>query len=72
MTCPVCGGDTTVNYTHKECDGVYRRRKCKVCKHTFYTTELESDISDFARLDKLSKYRRLCQKLEPKQSGSAD
>lgn len=43
MTCPVCGGDTKVAYCVRDCEGVYRRRKCIECEYKFYTTELESD-----------------------------
>lgn len=55
MTCPVCGGDTTVNCTRKETDAIYRRRKCRICDHIFYTCEEETSGSDdFYRLDDLA------------------
>ena len=55
MTCPVCGGDTTVVCTRSDCEGVYRRRECLTCGHKFYTTELESGSDDFNRLDKIAR-----------------
>ena len=54
MTCPVCGGKTTVCVTRGECDMICRRRRCLDCKHTFYTTEIESGSDDFYRLDKIA------------------
>lgn len=62
MTCPVCGEATTVVTTRRECDAVYRYRKCKACDYTFYTAETESGSEDFRRLqneaDRLSRKRR--------------
>ena len=43
MTCPVCGGKTTVIDTANDCECVYRRRKCLECEYKFTTTEQESD-----------------------------
>lgn len=54
MTCPMCGEKTTVVVTRKECDLICRRRRCLTCKHTFYTTEIESGSDDFYRLDKIA------------------
>lgn len=42
MTCPVCGGKTTVRESVADCECVYRRRKCLDCKYRFTTTEQES------------------------------
>lgn len=53
MTCPVCGGYTTVSCTRSDCESVYRRRKCLACGHGFYTTEIESKSDDFLRLNKI-------------------
>ena len=50
MNCPVCGGSTIVFGSERDCEGVYRYRKCKECAHTFFTSELESDAADFRRL----------------------
>lgn len=43
MTCPVCGGKTTVIDTATDCECVYRERRCIECRHKFTTTEVESD-----------------------------
>lgn len=58
MTCPECGGVSGVSYTISDCDGVYRRRKCKECNYIFYTTESDSDGSDLLRLEKLNREER--------------
>jgi transcriptional regulator NrdR family protein len=41
MTCPVCGGKTTVYDTLSDVDSVVRKRKCCDCKYFVYTMELE-------------------------------
>lgn len=51
MTCPVCGGSSKVMSTRSDCDGVYRRRRCRECNHIFYTTETDSDGSDLKRIE---------------------
>ncbi len=43
MTCPVCGGNTTVVECRKDCETVIRRRKCVACGYAFLTEETESD-----------------------------
>lgn len=43
MTCPICGGATKVTNSRRDCEGVYRIRKCVDCNHTFTTAEYESD-----------------------------
>lgn len=52
MTCPICGGTVRTMQSVKDCEGVYRQRKCieTNCGHVFYTTEVESDDSDYRRL----------------------
>lgn len=50
MTCPICGGATVVINSVADCEGVYRRRKCKECDHRFYTTESEADGKDLNRI----------------------
>ena len=50
MNCPVCGGSTGVKGSRRDCEGVYRYRKCKECGHTFFTTELESTGEDYNRI----------------------
>ena len=47
MTCPVCGEKTAVVDTVKDIDMVYRRRKCKGCDYYFFTTEEETDESEY-------------------------
>lgn len=56
MNCPVCGGKVKVEYCVSDCEGVYRKRKCVVCNHTFYTTEYEGDKQRFKELYK--EYRK--------------
>lgn len=60
MTCPICGGRTTVEGSRSDCDAVYRRRRCKECSHLFHTTEEESDGEDYIRLSREAqeKWRR--------------
>lgn len=50
MTCPVCGEFTTVINSRADCEGVYRRRRCKACKYAFYTTERESDGAELKEI----------------------
>lgn len=50
MTCPICGADSRVIDSRADCEGVYRRRKCKECNHIFNTSEYESDSSAYNRL----------------------
>lgn len=42
MTCPVCGGKTTVWDSKADCESVHRERKCLKCGHIFYTAEYEA------------------------------
>lgn len=58
MLCPVCGGSSRVTNSRSDCDGVYRRRRCKECDHLFYTTETDSDGSDLLRIEKLIREER--------------
>lgn len=46
MNCPKCGEATSVTHCRKDCESVYRRRKCKVCGHIFYTNEYEVESGD--------------------------
>ena len=41
MNCPKCGGKTAVTDGAKATDEIYRRRKCLVCDHRFFTIEYE-------------------------------
>lgn len=47
MTCPICGGKTKVDETVSNTEEIYRRRECKECGYTFYTTEAESTSDGF-------------------------
>lgn len=49
MTCPVCGGKTTVSNCASDCECVYRRRNCLLCGHKFTTTEQESNDTNILR-----------------------
>lgn len=55
MTCPVCGGQTTVEGSRPDCEAVYRRRRCNDCNHIFHTTEEESDGEDYIRLTRAAR-----------------
>ena len=47
MTCPECGGESRVTDTRSDKEGVYRRRKCKVCNRNFFTVEAVSSPNKF-------------------------
>lgn len=51
MTCPSCGGKTTVTRGYSDCESIHRRRKCLDCNYVFFTSEYEAP-SD--------RYRELC------------
>lgn len=46
MTCPECGGKSTVVNTAKDVDEVVRLRRCTVCNYPFYTAERDIDPDD--------------------------
>ena len=52
MTCPVCGGHTSVVDSRTDCEQVVRRRKCDSCGRAIYTSELETEDAkeNFRRL----------------------
>ena len=62
MICPKCGGKTYVVETRTNDESVYRRRKCKDCKHLIFTAERECDPFQFHQCQSeyyaLSKERR--------------
>lgn len=62
MNCPVCGGAVTVIDTARDCESIYRRRKCKTCDHVFYTTESELKTSDRDFHVQNAERRRACGK----------
>lgn len=60
MFCPKCGGKTrVVDYSHINDDNsTYRKRKCNVCSHVFYTCEFEVDRDEQFRNDWMSNHRK--------------
>lgn len=50
MICPECGGATLVINTGSGIDEVIRQRKCKECKHIFYTAERDIDRKNAGKL----------------------
>lgn len=54
MNCPVCGSNTNVISSRRDCEGVYRARVCKSpkCEYRFFTTEIESDREDYDRVNR--------------------
>jgi transcriptional regulator NrdR family protein len=50
MDCPVCGGETKIMETRKDCESVHRYRLCLECAYRFYTAEYEvKDRTEFSR-----------------------
>lgn len=43
MICPMCDGKVRVIDSKADYDAVYRKRKCNLCCHVFYTEETESN-----------------------------
>ena len=41
MTCPICGGNTTVTHTYPHVDHIIRHRKCIECGVSFRTIETD-------------------------------
>ena len=60
MNCPVCAGKTKVHYCLRDCEGVYRKRKCLECGYIFFTTEIESDSVDYKRVEqeRIMRYKK--------------
>lgn len=45
MTCPTCGGPTSVVDTRQpDCESIIRWRKCRECGHRFKTVEYELEV----------------------------
>ena len=44
MTCPYCGGPTSIADSRKNEDSVIRRRECKKCGKRFKTIEIDYDL----------------------------
>lgn len=63
MTCPVCGGKTTVTYCYADCETVQRRRRCLDCRHVFYTAEQESTHYRYHELQSEDRRKRHLKKL---------
>ena len=51
MTCPYCGGPTSIVDSRKNEDSVIRRRECKKCGKRFKTIEIDYDL--YKRYEKL-------------------
>ena len=51
MVCPLCWSPSQVTDSIAEKDAIHRRRKCKKCGYSFYTTEklLSSSMDDFGK-----------------------
>ena len=59
MTCPVCGEETKVVESAKDCETVYRKRRCVSCKHTFYTEESEvTSGNSLKRIRYMNRYKK--------------
>lgn len=50
MKCSKCGGTTRVIDSRPNCEAVFRKRKCCDCNTVMYTSEYETDNSEFNRL----------------------
>ena len=59
LTCPMCGGDTRVQYSRDYGDYIDRWRKCYDCGYGFHTIETDEDM-----------YQRL--KVKEKDDGKRD
>ena len=44
MTCPKCGGETTVCGSRPTEDSVHRKRRCLDCDLVFATVEIDADL----------------------------
>lgn len=43
MNCPKCNNKTRITDTRTNGGNTYRRRRCTVCKHKFFTEEKQTD-----------------------------
>lgn len=62
MKCPQCKGDVKVEYTLSDTEGVYRKRRCLKCGHTFYTSEVEDSAEVYKNLLRQQSKQRLIDK----------
>jgi transcriptional regulator NrdR family protein len=64
MTCPQCGGKTTVRDSRTDSTMTARMRVCNDCSYRFYTTEMEMIDSqeDFNTLQRANELRRKAQR----------
>lgn len=48
MNCPICGNDVKVIGSKRDCEAIYRKRRCldKDCDYIFFTAEYEADVED--------------------------
>lgn len=59
MTCPKCDGKTIVtDSVNANQNTTYRRKKCTVCGHIFYTAEFEVEQTEKLHLTWNYYYRR--------------
>jgi transcriptional regulator NrdR family protein len=60
MKCPKCNGKVrAVDSVHVEPrNEIYRKRKCTVCGHIFYTIEFEVDHDNALKRDWAKYYRK--------------
>lgn len=65
MKCPKCGNHLTVIETRAESDAVYRKRKCKICGKTAFTSECEDSKELFCQARQ--KYKAEIQRKKRKQ-----
>lgn len=59
MKCPNCEGDVKVIDTVKNTDTneIYRKRKCSVCGHVFFSIEFEVEQDERFKQEWLEHYR---------------
>lgn len=48
MNCPICGDEVKVIGSKRDCEAIYRKRRClnKDCDYIFFTAEYEADVED--------------------------
>lgn len=64
MTCPNCGGETTVVYCYADRESVQRKRQCNDCHLLFYTAEYECAPDRYRELQYENNHKRYLKKLK--------
>ena len=65
MKCPKCGGKTVVHDNVSTPNNeIYRIRKCTICSHRFYTSEMEIEESSTLKYEWYA-YHRERQRVDP-------